>query len=256
MLRKILSFGLILGVQFTAPLIAVAAELEEIQERGRLIVAVKDNWRPLGYRNEAGELIGLEIDIARRLAEELLGDPEAVVLEPVSNLERLSTVLEGRADLAIAGVTATGPRSRLVSFSIPYYLDGVALVTRDSNIRELADIGAQPIAVLEGSSAIEHLRHQLPTVNLIGVNSYEAARTAVESNRAAAFAGDVTVLTGWIQEYADYHLLPTVLSVEPLAIVIPKGVQYSPLRRRINSAITHWIEGGWLEERTTHWGLP
>ena len=256
MLRKLLGFGLILGVQFTAPLIAVAAELAEIQERGRLIVAVKDNWRPLGYRNAAGELIGLEIDLARRLAEELLGDPEAVVLEPVSNLERLSTVLEGRADLAIAGVTMTGPRSRLVSFSLPYYLDGAAIVTRDSAIRELADVGAHPIAVLEGSSAIAHLRHHLPTVNLLAVNSYEDARAALEGNQAVAFAGDVTILTGWIQEYTDYHLLPTVLSVEPLAIVMPKGVQYSPLRRRINAAITDWIEDGWMEERTTHWGLP
>ncbi|MCG8367488.1 MAG: transporter substrate-binding domain-containing protein [Pseudanabaenales cyanobacterium] len=256
MLSRILSFGLILGVQFTAPLIAVAAELAEIQERGRLIVAVKDNWRPLGFRNTDGELTGLEIDLARRLAEELLGDPEAIVLKPVSNLERLSIVLEGRADLAIAGVTATGARSRLVSFSIPYYLDSTAILTRDRNIRQLADIGAQPIAVLEGSSAIAHLRHQFPTVNLIGVSSYEAARVALENHQAVAFAGDVTILTGWIQEYSDYHLLPTLLSVEPLAVVVPKGVQYSPLRRRINAAIAHWIEDGWLEERTTHWGLP
>ena len=256
MLNRFLSFGLVFGVQFTAPQIAVSAELAEIEERGRLIVAVKDNWRPLGFRNSVGELMGLEIDLARRLAEELLGDPEAVVFQPVSNLERLSVVLDDQADLAIAGVTATGARSRLVSFSIPYYLDGTAILTRDRTIQDLGDIGSHPLAVLEGSSAISILRRQFPAANLVGVSSYEAARAALESNQVVAFAGDVTILTGWIQEDSGYHLLPTLLSEEPLAVVLPKGVQYSPLRRRINAAISHWLEDGWLEERATYWGLP
>ncbi|MGL5192033.1 MAG: transporter substrate-binding domain-containing protein, partial [Chroococcales cyanobacterium] len=52
-----------------------AAELAEIQQRGQLIVAVKDNVRPMGFRAGNGNLQGFEIDIARRLAQELLGSP-------------------------------------------------------------------------------------------------------------------------------------------------------------------------------------
>jgi polar amino acid transport system substrate-binding protein len=129
-----LAIGLV-GVSLVAPAPVWSAELKEIEQRGQLIVAVKDNLRPLGFRDATGNLQGLEIDIAKRLAEELLGKPDAVVLQPVKNIDRLNVVLEGKVDLAIARVTATASRSRLVDLSRPYYLDGTGLVTKDASIQ-------------------------------------------------------------------------------------------------------------------------
>ena len=85
MWRYLLSIGLLLGAQVTVPPIVNATELVDIESRGRLIVAVKDNWYPLGYRDGTGELRGFEIDLARRLALDLLGDETAVEFRPVSN---------------------------------------------------------------------------------------------------------------------------------------------------------------------------
>jgi polar amino acid transport system substrate-binding protein len=246
-----LSIGIIAGSLWAAPL-AEAAELEEIQERGYLIVAVKDNVPPLGFRNEAGELAGLEVDLARRLAQELLGQPDAVVLKPVANQERLSAVLEGEVDLAIARVTVTASRSRVIDFSLPYYLDGTALITPEPAVQQFSDLRGQTVAVLNGSSTISVVRSRLPSVRLTGVDSYEAAQSLLESGEAIAFA----VLSGWAQENPNYHLLPTLLSAEALSVVMPRGVQYDDLRRRVNEAIARLHEEGWLEERANYWGLP
>ncbi|HEY9876979.1 MAG TPA: transporter substrate-binding domain-containing protein [Leptolyngbyaceae cyanobacterium] len=252
----LLGFGMILGVQFTAPPVAVSADLATIQRRGYLTVAVKDNLQPLGFRDEAGNLVGLEIDIARQLAQALLGSPDAVVLLPVSNPDRLAAVLEDRVDIAIAGISMTPARMRLVSFSVPYYLDGTALISRDANLRELRDVRRAEIAVLDNSDTIATVRYLLPGTALVGVKSYEQALEALESGEADAFAGDVTILTGWVQEYPEYHLLPDLLSAEPLAVVIPKGTQYDDLRNSINRTVNEWHQSGWLEERSTYWGLP
>lgn len=78
----------------------------------------------------------------------------------------------------------------------------------------------------------------------------------LESGVAAAFAADASVLSGWVQEYPQYQLLPTLLSAEPLAVVMPKGVQYDQLRRRVNAAITRYLAAGWLQQREAFWGLP
>ena len=67
------------GCSWLVPPVSVAADLETIQARGYLVVAVRDGWRPLGYRDESGNLVGLEIDIARQLADVILDDPNAVV---------------------------------------------------------------------------------------------------------------------------------------------------------------------------------
>ena len=236
--------------------VAVAAEWETIKQRGYLAIAVKDNLRPLGFRDASGKLQGLEIDIAQRLAVELLGSPDAVKLMPLSNQQRLSAVLEGSVDLAIARISLTELRSRIVSFSHPYYLDGTGLVTKEASVQQLGDLEGQTVAVLNGSSTIADLRYFIPTARLIGVDSYQEALGVLESGSASAFAADASVLAGWVQEFPNYRLLPKLISGEALAVAMPKGLQYDELRQRVNQAILRWKAEGWLKERARHWGLP
>ncbi|USR90835.1 transporter substrate-binding domain-containing protein [Phormidium yuhuli AB48] len=245
------------GPQFVGPWgqSALAAPLSEIQRRGYLIVGVKDNLRPLGFEDEAGELQGFEIEIARRLAETLLGDTDAIQLRPVANRDRLPWLLANEVDLVIAQVSQTPGRSRLVSFSPPYYIDGTALITRQPEIRRLADLRQRRVAVLYQSSAIAVLRYQIPNLELVGVESYQEAYQKLEAGTVAAFAGDISVLSGWQQTHPAYSLLGDRLSSAPLSVMMPKGLQYEPLRQSVNGAIVRWQQEGWLEDRAREWGL-
>lgn len=235
---------------------AKTAELTEIKQRGQLIVAVKDNLRPLGFSNEQGNLVGLEIDIARRLAEELLGNADAVVFKPVNNQERLQAVLDDQVDIAIARVTATVPRTRVVDFSPYYYLDGTGIITKNKLIQNKENLNTAKIAVLYDSTTIAVIRYELPNAQLIGVKSYQEALNLLETNKVTAFAGDFSILTGWIQEYPEYQMLSDRLSGEPLSIVMPKGIQYTDLRKQVREAVLRWRKSGWLQERIQYWGLP
>jgi polar amino acid transport system substrate-binding protein len=78
----------------------------------------------------------------------------------------------------------------------------------------------------------------------------------MDADGAAAFAADASVLSGWVQEYPQYRLLPTLLSAEPLCVVMPKGLQYDNMRQRVNAAITRYSTEGWLKQRAKYWGLP
>jgi len=235
---------------------ASAAELPKIQRRGYLNIAVKDNLRPLGFTDTKGNLQGFEIDLAQQLAADLLGKENAVKLQPVANRDRLSQVLDNKVDLTIARVTATESRARLVNLSIPYYFDGARLITKNTSIQKLGDLEKQKIAVLNNSSTIADVRYYLPHVELVGVNSYQEGRSLLEKNTVVAFAADTSVLSGWVQQYPQYRLLPVKLSTEPLSVVMPKGLQYDDLRRRVNGAIARYLETGWLQQRAQHWGLP
>jgi len=235
---------------------AQAADLETIQRRGHIVIAVKDNTLPLGFRTEGGELAGFEIDIARRLALELFGDENAVSLQPVSNQERIPALTTGEVDLVVARLTLTEARSRLVNFSIPYYLDGTALVTRNPAIRLPQDVRRRRIAVLEGSNTIAVVRSRFPQAQLVGVPSYAAALEALEAGEADGFATDASVLTGWVAQFPEYRLLSGIWSGEALAIAMPRGRDSQALRDRVNAAIARWREEGWLEERARFWGLP
>lgn len=230
----------------------LAAELTEIKERGKLIVAVKNNTRPLGFTDDEGNLTGLEIDIARRLAKDILGDENAVVLQPVNNKDRLKAVIDEEVDIAIARVSDTPSRRRIVDLSTYYYLDGTGIVTKDITV----DPSNTEIAVLYDSETIAVVRDRFPDARLIGVSSYQEGLNSLETNQVRAFAADITVLTGLVQEYPQYKLLPERLSGAALSIVMPKGLQHKELQLAVERAISDWRESGWLQERIKYWGLP
>ena len=250
-----LGFGLLLGVQLSV-LPVFAADLDTIRARGHLVVAVREGWRPLSFRDGDDRLVGLEVDIARGLAAEIFADPEAVVFTVVPNRDRLPAVLDDRVDVAIAGLTMTPDRQRLVSFSPPYYLDGTGILVRDPQFRTLSDLEQQRLGLLEGSSAVAVVRYSLPLASLTPVASYQEAFRRLSTGQIDGFAGDVSVLTGWQQEQSGYHLIPSLLSAEPLAIALPRGTQYTDLRTLVNETVATWHHNGWLEERATFWGLP
>lgn len=244
------------ALQFFAP--AAAAELSEIQARGYLIVGVKTNRLPLGFIDETGEISGFEIDIARRLAETLLGDATAVEFVPLRNVDRLNAVLEGRVDIAIAAITLTEPRRRLVDFSDPYYLDGTAFVVGDT-VQTLQDLRTRRIALLNRSSTVAHVRYLLPGAELIGVDTYSEGQALLQNGSVDAYAGDASVLTGWVNTQGPltgYSLLPNIISAEPLAIAIPKGGQHDELQAAINRSIRRGYAEEWLQERARFWELP
>lgn len=256
MRHLLLGLSVLLGTSLLAPSTSIAADLETIRARGHLVVAVKDNWQPLGFTDSDGNLVGFEIDLARNLARSLFGDETAVVFRPVSNTERLPAVLEEQVDIAISGVSVTPMRQRIVSFSTPYYLDGTAFITNNPAIQTLENLETGAIALLEGSDAVSSVNYRLPSAVLIGVPSYQAALNEIRMRRVDAIAADVSVLAGWLQTYPGYRLLPSLLTAEPLAVVIPKGNRHRSLREFVNTSINQWHEDGWLESQATRWGLP
>lgn len=235
--------------------VVLAATLPEIQQRGYLTIAVKDNIRPLAFKDEKGNLQGLEIDLARKLAEDILGKSDSVKLQPVINSDRLPFVFNHTVDLAIADVTATESRSRVVSLSVPYYYDSTGIVTKNTSIKNLQDLKNRKIAVLNHSSSIGYVKYFIPQAELISVTSYKEAQEKIDNQLVAALAADTSVITGWSQENPEYKILPIKLSAQPLSVVMPKGLQYDDLRRKVNEAIARYTVIGWLKERYQHWGL-
>ncbi len=240
----------------------VAAEsLQGIRERGRLVVAVKDNTRPLGFKGTNGQLQGLEIDIARRLGQEILGKPDKVDFQPVKNQERLRVLLDGKVDLTIARLTVNNSRSRVVDFSRPYYRETTAIITNTPNIRKPNDLAQKRVAVLQGSSTALVLTSRLPQAKLLPVASYQAAKDMLDRHQVEAFATDKSLLVGWVQEYPQYRLvtgaLPgnTLAARESIAIAMPRGRKYDPLWRFVDETIQKWEKEGWLQARIRYWGL-
>lgn len=251
-ITKALIRGLTLWAIAQAPA-AIAGDLQQIRDRGYLIVGVKENLRPLGFRDNQGQLQGLEIDLARQLAQDLLGDGDRLRLVPLLNQERLPALFTGEVDVIIADLTLTADRLRLVQFSPIYHVDGLGMISLQTLPPDPAQWRGYTLAILP-QTAIP------PAWRSLGIRwqivpSYEAAWQTLARGQAAAFLGDRSVLVGWAQGDPRYTLSPQQWSFEPLAMAIPKGQQYRSLREWIDSTVNQWQRSGWLDQRRSAWGL-
>ena len=103
---------------------AMADTLETIKERGKLVVGVKNDYAPYGYLNEAGSIVGFEIELAKYVAKELLGSEDKIELVPVVAANRIEFLSAGRVDVVFATLGISPERDRVIDFTTQYVSAG------------------------------------------------------------------------------------------------------------------------------------
>ena len=114
--------------------------LRTVLNRGKLLCGTGSTNAPWHFENDAGELVGMDITMGRILAKALFDDADAVEFVLQDPAQRIPNVTTGKVDIAIQFMTMSGQRAQLINFSRPYYVEGVALISRpDADAKSFAD---------------------------------------------------------------------------------------------------------------------
>jgi polar amino acid transport system substrate-binding protein len=104
-----------------------AATLTEIKQRGEIVIGVKADYKPWGYKDENGDYQGMEIELARDIADRL---QVKLTLVPALSSNRVQLLNDGKADVIVATFSVTEERKKQVAFIEPsYYAAMTALLT-------------------------------------------------------------------------------------------------------------------------------
>lgn len=134
---------------------AADTSLEAIQEKGELILGLDDSFPPMGYKDENGEIVGFDIDVAREVCA-ILG--VELKLQPIDWNSKEMELNTGNIDCIWNGMSVSPEREEAMSLSIPYLDNHMALVVLpDSGISTVADMAGKKLAVQTGSTAEEAL---------------------------------------------------------------------------------------------------
>lgn len=125
--------------------------LEELKSRGEFILGLDDSFPPLGFRNDANEIVGFDIDLAKEVAARLGVKFRAQPINWDSKEQELAT---GNIDCIWNGLTITEERKNALSFTKPYLNNAQVLVVKTSSgIKNLADMADKKVGLQAGSSA-------------------------------------------------------------------------------------------------------
>ncbi|MER8042938.1 glutamate ABC transporter substrate-binding protein [Streptomyces sp. NPDC094032] len=151
---------------------AVAA----VKRRGKLIVGVDQNSYRWGYRTPAttevlpdgrkettpGRLVGFDIDLARAIAKDILGDEDAIVFRTIPTNQRIAALESRKVDLVVRTMTINCKRIQQVAFSTAYFQVGQQILApKDSEITGYdASLSGKRVCTAEGSTAYEALEEK------------------------------------------------------------------------------------------------
>ncbi len=170
---------------------APGSKLQEILSRGRLVVGTGSDIPPFYFTNESGELVGLEIDLARLLAKGLFNDPAKVEFVIQTADARIPNLLANRIDVALQNLTVTAARAQQVEFSIPYYRAGEGLlVLASGRYKDHAALKAGgagvTVSALQNVTAADWVHQALPEAKVDQYPSPDAALQALNAGRSDA----------------------------------------------------------------------
>ncbi|HFI0272398.1 TPA: transporter substrate-binding domain-containing protein [Streptococcus suis] len=234
-------------VQTETPAQAISSDqVQAIIDRGVLRVGVKQDVPNFGFKNpDTGEFEGMEIDIARKIAQELGVDIE---FTPVTAQTRGPLLDNEQVDMVIATFTITEERKLLYNFTSPYYTDAVGfLVNKDSGIKTFKDLDGKNIGVAQGSitrKLISDLanKHGI-SVTFAELGSYPELSVSLRAHRTDAFSVDQSILSGYIGSQSE--LMDFSFSASDYGIVTK--LSNKDLNDYLNGLIETWTADGSLQ---------
>jgi polar amino acid transport system substrate-binding protein len=190
--------------------------MDVVLKRDKIIVATYSTSPPLAYADEKGDLVGFEIDMAREIAKDLLGDPNKVEFVVVQSDGRFPAALSGKVDFGLCSTTIYPERAVRIAFTRPYLDTGNSLIVRkDAGIKTIQELNdpKYTYAILNVPPAIERAKQVLPKVKTLLLDSPSALFLAVKSGRATAFNIDKPIADYYEHENDDLSRLDVTGSI-------------------------------------------
>ena len=219
-------------------------ELADIIKAGTIKVGVEGTYPPITYHDEAGELTGFDVDVAKAIASKLGVEAEFTESEWDS---LLASIDSGRIDTVINAVSVTEQRKQKYDFTEPYVSVYRNIIVKGDNdsIKDPEDLKGTKVAENITTEYAEQLEELGATI--VPIDTLQQAFDLVTSNRA-----DFTILEDiqfypYLEEHPDADLKIAFTiddDVDQFAIPVKKGEER--LLRALNAALNELKADGTL----------
>lgn len=222
------------------------------------VVGLDDTFVPMGFRNSDGELVGLDVDLAKEAAERLELNIE---FQPIDWAMKETELNTGNIDAIWNGYSVTDERKEKVNFSTPYHESGQAFVVlADSPIKTWEDLEGKVIASQQSSSTVDMLmNHESGIVNtfangeIIQYPSYNDVFNDLASGRSDAIAVSETYARYYMSQNEDqeYRILDEGFGYESTAVGVRKSD--TAFLEKLNTVLEEMENDGTMDEIKAEW---
>lgn len=232
-------------------------EVQDIRDRGVLRVGVKSDVPGFGYLDaDTGELQGMEIDLARAIAREMLGDESKLELVPVTTQTRGPMLDNGELDLVIATFTITKERQEQFHFTKPYFIDEIGFLVRvNSSIVSFADMQGAVVGVARATTTRIALETEAAkngiTFSYREYANFPEMKAALLEQEIDVFSVDKSILSGYLDK--ETRMLADGFNPQEYGIAVNR--QKAKLAQYMDDLLDQMLEDGTMSTLIEEWGL-
>ncbi len=197
---------------------------DAIKKQGVLRAGIKCDYPPDGYLDAQGKNQGIEVSLAKQIAAYAFGSPDKVELVCVTAANRIPSLQGGKIDLIVATLGVSDERAQVIDFSNNYAWGGSdILVDKDSPIKSLKEFAGKNVIVMKGAWQIGWFEKNVPTAQLLKLDSISDGLQALLQKRADGFAHDLDVLRPISRKNTQVKLIGEIYQLGYRAIGLRKG---------------------------------
>ena len=227
-------------------------------EKKTFTVGFDANFPPYGYRDDNGEYVGFDLDLAQEVCNRR---GWTLVKQPIDWDSKDMELSAKTIDCIWNGFTMSEDRLDKYTWTEPYVDNSqVFVVAKDSGIKTFDDLAGKTVAVQTASSALEALDSddckelKASFKSLEQIPEYNTAFMNLEAKSVDAIAMDIGVAKYQIESRGDkFEMLSEPIITEKYGIAFLKGNE--TLRDEVQNTLYEMLKDGKLDEIAKKWEL-
>jgi polar amino acid transport system substrate-binding protein len=235
---------------------AAAQTLDKIKQRGVLSVGSKADYKPFGFRDPSGAIVGFEPDLAKDVADRLGAKVE---FEPVVSSNRMQFLQQGKIDLMIATMNDTAERRKIVGIIEPdYYASGVnVFLNKKAGIKSWEQLKDQKICAIQGAWYNKPVAEKYGA-DIVAFKGTAEAESALTQGNCIGWVYDDTFFADHLADprWTDYEMPLESILVEPWGLAVKLEERDGPWGQFMAKTVTDWHRTGKLIEYEKKWKIP
>jgi ABC-type amino acid transport substrate-binding protein len=236
---------------------AAAATLDRVKTTGTIRIGYRADAPPHSFLDASGHPTGYVVDVCTDVTNDIgraLGLAKIRVdYVRVTGENRFTAVRDGQVDLLCEASSMTMTRRELVDFSLPTFVDGAGVLSRDAMIVSFEDLAGKRVGVLAGTTTETVLRSALKALSVEAdirvVEDHRKGAAMVTHGELDAYVADRSILTMMLarhEEARGLKLSPRYFSYETYGLAMEKGD--SAFRLQVDRTIARLARTGRLEK--------
>lgn len=189
------------------------------KNENQLVMVTEAGFAPYEYY-ENGEVVGVDVDIAKEIAKYL---GKTLVVKDIAFDSIINEVKTGKADFGAAGISYSDDRAKNVDFSINYAVSKqVVIVNNNSSITNVNGISNKKIAVQLGSIADTFVTEKYKSANVVRQKKYLAAIEDLKTGKVDCVVMDELPAKEIVSKNEGIKILDGSLTNDSYGMVVKK----------------------------------